>query len=161
MVPIKREEPLCQYGVVRKLRRRYGSLRMPPGQVGNEHLGANEQWFILTPVSKPTGAVSKVAGQVLLAAQNESVKTRTAAMKKAFKNHRLVKRFFKNDEEKTLEKRGVVTSGTFYIIASDHLIDQVPKALSSGTTSMGGATEGALAPWKNGETSQQWKITRA
>jgi hypothetical protein len=129
---------------------------------GRNTLEPTKQWWLLTPVSKPTGSVSKTAGQVLLAAQQQSVKTRTAATKAAF-GRRFLKRFFKRGEEKhvnEIEKRGGVTSGTFYIIPSDHLVDQAPRALGSGTTSMGGATLGRLVKWNKGDTSQQWRFTR-
>lgn len=44
---------------------------------------------------------------------------------------------------------------------SDHLVDQIPKALGAGTTTMGGSTLGRLEVWQQGDQSQEWTLTRA
>ncbi|KAL8293037.1 hypothetical protein RQP46_000731 [Phenoliferia psychrophenolica] len=50
--------------------------------------------------------------------------------------------------------------GTFYIIPSDHLIDQATRALTAEVVMSRGIKTTALTPWKKGSKAQMWILTK-
>jgi hypothetical protein len=124
-------------------------------------LEPTKQWWLLNPVSRPTGNAHAGDGQVLLDAQQQSKALRAKKIKEqknAFSHSKFVKRALKSE----LVKRGkTVHSGTFYLIPSDHLVDQGTKALSANSIQMKNAPQGLIEYWARGNTGQQWKVTPA
>ncbi|GAA6017422.1 hypothetical protein JCM10207_005628 [Rhodosporidiobolus poonsookiae] len=137
-------------------------------------LEKTKQWWLLVPVSKPLVASSSnsAANQVLLAAQADSIATRKkkeAALKKAFGKRSDLHgaesarhgRMMREVRKRALEKRAkTVSSGTFYIIAVDHLLDRT-AAVTSKVIKTHGVSNTVISTWKKGNKAQQWKITRA
>ncbi|GAA6033544.1 hypothetical protein JCM8097_001447 [Rhodosporidiobolus ruineniae] len=137
-------------------------------------LEQTKQYWLAVPVSKPLAAAktNSAANKVLLAAQADSISTREkkiAAQKAA-----LGKRSFGTDGEKmehqrmirTVRKRAIerranktASSGTYYIVAVDHLLDRT-AALTGKLIKTRGISNTVISSWQKGNKAQQWKVTR-
>ncbi|KAK4049290.1 hypothetical protein OIV83_004227 [Microbotryomycetes sp. JL201] len=68
---------------------------------------------------------------------------------------------------RTLSKRTLVRraktagAGTYYIIATDHLIDMPARALTGKVYKARGIKSTTLDRWKKGQRNQQWKLIKA
>lgn len=111
------------------------------------------------PVSKPVVKASSnsYANTVLLAAQSDSIKTRNkkladaaAAFDKRSLGQRSVahSRMARVVKRNSIEKRATKAAGTYYIIATDHLIDMPARALTGKIFKSRGITSTQLKIWK-------------
>lgn len=133
-------------------------------------LEKTKQRFLFVPVSKPTASAkpNSYANVQLIAAQADSIETRNkkiAAQKAAFSKRGLLDRehaaMMRRLRKRTLEKRAkTVSSGTFYIIPTDHLLDQSARALTGKTIVTRGIKNTLITKWNKGDKLQQWKVTR-
>ncbi|GAA5974617.1 hypothetical protein JCM11641_007026 [Rhodosporidiobolus odoratus] len=138
-------------------------------------LEKTKQWWLFVPVSKPTASASSTsyANNILLAAQADSISTRekkVAAQKAAFNKrdglHGLEafqhQRMMRTVRKRALQRRANkhASSGTYYIIAIDHLLDRA-AALTGKQIKTRGIRNTVISNWKKGNKAQQWKVTRA
>lgn len=122
-------------------------------------LEKTKQWWLLVPVNKPTASshANSYANVQLIAAQADSIDTRNkkiAAQKQAFGKRGLI-----SDEtysgmmhqlrRRALEKRSkTVSSGIFYIMPTDHLVDMPARALTGKTIVTRGIKNTLVKNWK-------------
>ncbi|GAA6062512.1 hypothetical protein JCM10212_001562, partial [Sporobolomyces blumeae] len=139
-------------------------------------LEKTKQWWLFVPVSKPTASAKSNSYQntQLIAAQADSIETRNkkiAAQKAAFNKrgidldgagrheHRdVIKRLRRRQLEKRANK--TVSSGTFYILPTDHLVDTAARALTGKPITTRGIRNTQIQTWKKGNKLQQWRVTR-
>jgi hypothetical protein len=101
-------------------------------------LEKTKQYWLFVPVSKPTSSAKPNSYQntQLIAAQADSIETRNkkiAAQKAAFDKRGIVltedahSKMMHRLRRRAIEKRAnkTVNSGVFYIMPTDHLVDQV------------------------------------
>ncbi|KAM0790457.1 hypothetical protein ACM66B_003334 [Microbotryomycetes sp. NB124-2] len=64
--------------------------------------------------------------------------------------------------KRTLVRRAKTAgAGTYYIIATDHLIDMPARALTGKVYKARGIKSTTLDPWKKGQKKQQWRLIKA
>ncbi|GAA5930247.1 hypothetical protein JCM10213_001040 [Rhodosporidiobolus nylandii] len=137
-------------------------------------LEKTKQWWLFVPVSKPTASASSksYANSVLLAAQADSISTRekkVAAQKAAFNKRSGLHgadalqhgRMMRTVRKRALERRAnkTASSGTYYIIAIDHLLDRA-AALTGKQIVTRKIKNTVISNYKQGNKAQQWKVTR-
>ncbi|GAA5941327.1 uncharacterized protein JCM15063_006440 [Sporobolomyces koalae] len=133
-------------------------------------LEKTKQYWIFVPVSEPTvsSKPNSYANTQLIAAQADSISTRNkkiAAQKAAFHKRGLSPAMYtgmlRQLRKRALEKRAkTVSSGTYYIAATDHLVDMPARMLTGKVITTRGIKNTLLKAWKKGDKAQQWRITR-
>ncbi|GAA5884287.1 hypothetical protein JCM6882_002210 [Rhodosporidiobolus microsporus] len=141
-------------------------------------LEKTKQWWLFVPVSNPTAkaASNSYANNVLLAAQADSIATREKkikAQKAAFgkradlgagfdlEQQAQHGRMMRTVRKRALERRAnkTASSGTYYIIAIDHLLDRA-AALTGKRIVTRKIKNTVISTWKKGNKAQQWKVQR-
>ncbi|GAA5902241.1 uncharacterized protein JCM6883_001343 [Sporobolomyces salmoneus] len=135
-------------------------------------LEKTKQYWLFVPINKCTASAKPNSYQnvQLIAAQADSIETRNkkiAAQKAAFSKRGLVTdeehaTMMKRLRRRALEKRAnkTVSSGTYYVFTSDHLIDLPAHALTGKTIVTRGIKNTLIKQWKKGDKSQQWKLIK-